>query len=241
MSDLISRKAVIEMISAYQQRSGRFTGEYHEGRVDTLSHLKHDIIHCIEIAYDVDVQTEAWKFIQGYEGLYQVSSLGRIKSVARCRKNNGNSQTLMEERLLKQSKNNKGYCRVELCKDGARKPFSVHRLVADAFVINPLNKPEVNHIDEDKSNNKADNLEWCTTKENINHGEHNRKSSITRGYAIQALNDCGDLINEFPSMCEAQRQTGIPQQNISRCIYGKCKQAGGYIWRLNKEGAVKDE
>jgi len=184
---------------------------------------------------------ETWTDIKGYKNLYEISNNGDIKSVARYRKGNGDSQVFMNEKILKQSKNNKGYCRVELCKEGIRKPFSVHRLVAIAFVKNSNSKPEVNHIDEDKGNNKADNLEWCTSRENINHGAHNQKSSITRGSRIQELNDEGDIINEFYSMCEAQRQTGIPQQNISRCISGKCKQAGGYAWRLVKEGAVKDE
>lgn len=178
---------------------------------------------------------EIWKDIKGYDGLYQISNLGRVKSLERYRKGNGGSLTIVKETILKQSKNNKGYYRVELCKQGIRKPFSVHRLVADAFIENSHDKPEVNHIDEDKSNNNADNLEWCTSKENINHGTHNQKSATTRGKDVQAYDSDGNLINEYPSMCEAQRQTGIPQQNISRCIYGKCKRAGGYVWKRNSE------
>lgn len=174
---------------------------------------------------------EMWKDIQGYEGLYQVSNLGRIKSLERYRKNNGGSQTLMQERILRQGKLKKGYCRVELCKDAIRKPYLVHRLVAEAFIPNPNGFPEINHKDEDKANNNAENLEWCDSKYNINYGMHNKKLSVTKGTVVQAFDENGEMVMEFHSMSEADRQTGIPQQNISRCINGKCKTAGGYIWK----------
>lgn len=174
---------------------------------------------------------EKWKDIQGYEGLYQVSNFGRVKSLERYKKNNLGSKSLISETILKQSISNKGYCRIHLCKDAHKKAFSVHRLVADAFVPNPNNLTDVNHKDENKKNNRADNLEWCDCKYNINYGTHNKRISLTKGCAVQAFDKNGQLVMEFHSMCEAERQTGISQQNISNCISGKRKTAGGYVWK----------
>ena len=115
------------------------------------------------------IQDEVWKDIEGYEGLYQVSTCGNIKSLAKPRKNgNGRSYT-QKEKLLKQTFTSTGYKKVELYKDGKRKGFKVHRLVAIAFIPNPDNKPEVNHIDGNKINNNIDNLEWVTSSENSIH------------------------------------------------------------------------
>lgn len=174
---------------------------------------------------------EKWKDIQGYEGLYQVSNFGRVKSLERYKKNNLGSKSLISKTILKQSISNKGYCRIHLCKDAHKKAFSVHRLVADAFVPNPNNLTYVNHKDENKKNNRADNLEWCDCKYNINYGTHNKRISLTKGCAVQAFDKNGQLVMEFHSMCEAERQTGISQQNISNCISGKRKTAGGYVWK----------
>lgn len=115
---------------------------------------------------------EIWKDIKGYEGLYQVSNMGRIKSL-------GNDKT-RKEKILSLKPNNKGYIRVYLCKNGKRKHFSVHRLVAEAFLPNPDNLPVVNHkIDdfEHRSDNRVENLEWCTVEYNNNYGTHNKKLS----------------------------------------------------------------
>lgn len=178
---------------------------------------------------------EEWKDIQGYEGVYQVSNFGRVKSLERYRINNGGTKTLVKERILKPSTNNKGYSRVELSNKTARKPYLVHRLVAEAFIENPNNLPEVNHKDENKSNNRADNLEWITQKENLNYGTRNHRVSLTKGSPAVALDDENNIIMEFHSISEASRQTGIPQQNISRCIKGKVPHAGGYVWKLKSE------
>lgn len=187
---------------------------------------------------------EIWKDIEGYEGLYQVSNFGRIKSLERYKKNNGGSITLISEIILKQSKNNRGYCRIHLCKDAHKKAFSVHRLVADAFVHNPNNLTDVNHKDENKENNCADNLEWCDCNYNINYGTHNKRISLTKGCTVKAFDKNGQLEMEFHSMCEAERKTGISQQSISRCVNGKYKTAGGYVWKkaidIVKAGGVDD-
>lgn len=109
--------------------------------------------------------TEIWKDISDYEGVYQVSNMGRIKSLRRL-DSIGKSR---KERLLISIPNAEGYIRTELNKNGKRHTFSTHRLVAKAFLANPANKPQINHIDGNKSNNKVHNLEWCTGSENVSH------------------------------------------------------------------------
>ena len=112
---------------------------------------------------------EEWKDIKGYEGLYQVSNLGRVKSL-------GNNKS-KKEKILDPKPNMYGYKEVRLSKEGKRKPYKVHRLVAIYFIPNPNNYKEVNHKDEDKTNNHVSNLEWCDRKYNINYGTRNKKAS----------------------------------------------------------------
>lgn len=177
---------------------------------------------------------EQWKDIAGYEGLYQVSNLGNVKSLARYKKNRSKMQEV-KEHMMKPFVYNEGYARVQLSKDGKARSFCVHRLVALAFVPNTENKPHINHIDENKSNNRADNLEWCTATENNNYGTHNMRISLTNGRRVQAFDKDGNLVMEFHSISEATRQTKINQTSISYCLAGKYKQAGGYVWKAVKE------
>ena len=116
---------------------------------------------------------EEWRDIKGYEGLYQISNLGRVKSLAR----DTNNQYCKVDKIIKANPNKWGYLNVNLYKKGKGKPFKVHRLVALHFIENPENLPEVNHKDENKSNNCVDNLEWCTSKDNCNHGTRNKRIS----------------------------------------------------------------
>lgn len=128
---------------------------------------------------------EKWKPIPGYEGLYEVSSYGRVRSLERYKSNNGGLQ-LIKEKILKPHNTKKGYLTVQLC----NKKFTVHRLVAQAFIPNPDNLPMINHLDEDKTNNVADNLEWCDAKYNSNYGtsiERMINTKIENGYYTKEL------------------------------------------------------
>lgn len=110
---------------------------------------------------------ETWLPVKDYEGIYEVSDLGRIKALDRYVMNNGGLQH-KHERILKPHKNNQGYLMVVLCKEGKIKPIGVHRVVAMAFIDNPEDKPVVDHIDTNPLNNCVDNLRWATVKENAN-------------------------------------------------------------------------
>ena len=138
------------------------------------------------------IQDEVWKDIEGYEGLYQVSTCGNIKSLPKIRRN-GTGTYVQKERLLKPSNTSTGYKKVELCKDGKRKGFKVHRLVAIAFIPNPDNKPEVNHIDGNKINNNIDNLEWVTSSENTIHayetGLSSNKKELDEAKVVELYNN----------------------------------------------------
>lgn len=112
---------------------------------------------------------EIWKDIKGLEGSYQVSNLGRVKSLARVIKRSDNKIQTFKERILKVLPDNNGYSRVSLPINGKQTKVRIHRLVAKAFIDNPDNRLQVNHIDGNKSNNHITNLEWCTTKENVIH------------------------------------------------------------------------
>ena len=167
---------------------------------------------------------ENWKAIAGYEGLYEVSDLGRVKSL-------GNNKT-RKDKILKPVNNNHGYLRVCLCKDCHTKRLLVHRLVADAFVPNPQGLETVNHKDEVKNNNTASNLEWMSKKDNLNYGTRNKRVGESLSKQVQMFDkSTGELLASFPSTREAERVTGIANPNISSCCNGKSKSAGGYIWR----------
>ena len=157
---------------------------------------------------------EVWKDIEGYDGLYQVSSCGRVK----------NSRT---GRVLKAVKDIYGYLIVNLYKNGKRINYKVHRLVAQTFIPNPENKPQVNHLDEDKENNHVENLEWCTAKENNNHGEHNLRVSKINSKPII----CIETGIEYYGTNECARQMGLHQSNITKVLKGKYKTTGGYTFK----------
>ena len=164
---------------------------------------------------------ETWKPIDCYEGLYEVSDLGRIKSLK-----------YGKEKILKPWKTNDGYLQVALCKYGHIKCTYVHRLVAESFIQNPQGLETVNHKDEDKTNNTVSNLDWMSQRDNNNYGTRNKRAAESLSKQVQMFDkSTGELIATFPSIMEAERVTGIDQGSISKCCLGKYKSAGGYIWR----------
>ena len=175
---------------------------------------------------------EIWKDIQGYEGKYQVSNLGNVKSL--------NYHGTCKERILIPGKTTNGYLFVSLSKNSKVKNFKIHRLAAQAFIENTENLLEVNHIDENKLNNRVDNLEWCSHEYNINYGTRSARELETRKLkkcknaertVLQFTKD-GKFVNEYKSISEAERFTEINQGNICSCCKGRrYKTAGGYIWK----------
>ena len=180
------------------------------------------------------MKNEIWKDIENYEGLYQISNKGNVRSLNRYVLNCHGKQKLIKGKVLK-LEDVHGYLRAELSKDGKRRMFRVHRLVAKAFIPNPHNLPEVNHKDENKKNDHEENLEWCTCQQNQNHGTHNERSAKSKGHSVQALDKNGNVIMEFWSISEASRRTGLRIDCISGCINGRYKTSGGYIWRRKVE------
>lgn len=158
---------------------------------------------------------EIWKDIKDYEGLYQVSNMGRVRS------NSG---------LLHLNTNTYGYKHITLSKDNAQKTVLVHRLVASAFVCNPLGLPQVNHKDGNKNNNAFGNLEWVTQKEN-NH--HAIKANLRKVKKILLIDNENNVIKRFNNRLEINEFLGreICQDLITRCCNGQRKTAYGYVWR----------
>ena len=178
---------------------------------------------------------EIWKPISGYEGIYEVSNLGRVRSCDRIVTYSNGAKHKYKGKVLKSRNNTHGYPYVTLCNNRGHKTAVIHRLVAAAFIPNPDNKPTVNHINEIKTDNRVENLEWMTVKENINHGTHNERLAKTQGKPIQQITRDGEIVAEFWSMHEADRKLGITFKNISACVRGKRKTAGGYIWKYKEE------
>lgn len=161
---------------------------------------------------------EIWKDIEGYEGVYQVSNFGRVKRVE-------------TNRILKGRKDSKGYLMANLSKNSIVSNKTIHRLVAQAFIPNPENKQDINHIDEDKTNNNVNNLEWSTRKENCNHGTRNERISIP----IIATNLKTGESREFYGTNECARRLGLYQQNITSVLKGRRKHTGGYTFKYKGE------
>lgn len=195
---------------------------------------------------------EIWKDIKCYEGLYQVSNLGRVRSLERLVKNK-NGYRVVRERIIKTSNNNSGYETVSLVRKGKYKTYLVHRLVAMAFPDlvywtedakgKPFEELQVNHKNEfEKTNNCVDNLEWCTANYNNNYGTHTERqrnkikgrfNNLKTSKPVLQYTLDGVFVVEYPSIMEAERQTKVNRSQIRNCCNNKshCKSAGGYIWK----------
>ena len=171
------------------------------------------------------MEEEIWCPIKGYEGIYEVSDQGRVKSIG-----------YGKERTLKPGRNTQGYLQVKLCKNGEKKMYLVHRLVVQTFIPNPDNLPQVNHKDENKENNSVQNLEWCDRKYNVNYGTRIKKISekMTNGKlskpVLQFTKD-GVFVREWKSTHDVERNLGYFHNNISYCCTGRYKSAYGFIWK----------
>ena len=174
---------------------------------------------------------EVWRDIEGFEGLYQVSDQGRVKSLERKVKHWCGGERIQKERILKPGTDKGGYLIVNLCAGGKRKTLKVHRLVCGAFHENPENKPQVNHLNEDKTDNRAYNLEWATAKQNLNHGTHNDRVAKANSKPVAQCTKEGELVKTWSSLTEIGKQTGFSIGNISQVANGKYKQAYGCIWK----------
>ena len=176
---------------------------------------------------------EQWKDIEGYEGHYQVSNLGRVKSLQRVVKSKSKGTRLVKERILSAAINKNGYYCVVLSILGKRKNMSVHRLVATTFIQNPLGFNEINHKDENKLNNNANNLEWCDRVYNANYGTGVNRCSQKKWKPVAMINkDTKQVERTFRSAREASSNTGIDFRRISSVCNNKRKSAGGYIWKF---------
>lgn len=176
---------------------------------------------------------EEWRPVKGYEGLYEVSNMGRVKSLH-----------YGESRILKQSVSSNGHMKVDLNKDRTSNTKQVHRLVAEAFIPNPMNLSVVNHLDGDKHNNCAFNLEWCTYRQNTLHAiklglfNPSLHSTVNRrgpkGKPIVVYTKTGEFVSFFSSATEAAKVLGIPRGSIYEVTNNKYKHIHGYVCKFAK-------
>lgn len=173
---------------------------------------------------------EIWKPIAGYEGTYEISNLGRVKRLKgfHCR----------ADRILKPKKSKSGYLYVNLSQDNKAKPKTVHRIVAETFLPNPDNLPQVNHKDEDKANNCVSNLEWCTVSQNINYGTRNDRTKETLSKPVIQKTLSGEFVKLWPSTLEIQYQNKWHHGDILHCCNGGhfCKKRGKWVNNITAYG-----
>lgn len=178
---------------------------------------------------------EEWKDIEDYEGLYQVSSEGRVKSLK-----------FGKEKILRYTKANKGYAQLTLSKNSIQTTYKIHRLVAEAFIPNPDNKPQIDHINTDRTDNRVENLRWVTPKENCNNSitienyskcklgllNHNTKP------ILQFTKD-GEFVKKWDSMSEIEKELGFNHSHLTSCCRQKKKSAYGYVWMYANIGVFE--
>lgn len=182
---------------------------------------------------------EEWRPIKGYPG-YEVSSFGRVRSFVGWKRRGS-----AIPKILTPGKSRGGYLHITLCGEETRSTADLHRLVAEAFLPNLNNLPQVNHIDGDKTNNCVWNLEWATIGENISHAWQSGLREHTQKQRQSVIDRCakrvsqytidGDYVATYRSASEAERDIGICHAAISAACRGKQKAAGGFVWRFTNE------
>ena len=175
-----------------------------------------------------------WKPVVGYEGLYEVSNCGKVRSVEHYT----NGHHLMAKELKPTM--SQRYLYVKLYKNAKPRTIRLHRIVAEAFVPNPMHKPQVNHINGNRLDNSVGNLEWCTSSENLRHAYKTGLKDIEDSMRkirkkVLQLDMDGNAVREWRSMSDAARELGLQVSNISHCCKGRIRSTGGYRWELVSE------
>lgn len=203
------------------------------------------------------MESEIWRPVVGYEGLYEVSSIGRIRSVDRLIECKNGVIHHIKGRIIRPCVSQTGYLCVSLSKNNTGKTLKLHRIVATAFIENKYNKPHVDHIDTDRKNCKVSNLRWATRKENANNPNsilncsraaskkygsgwkmietRNRNQSRGAEIPICQYSTQRVFIKRFRSIAEAARETGVQDASIHLYLRGKLRHAGGYLWAKDGE------
>lgn len=183
---------------------------------------------------------EIWKDIPGFEGFYQASTAGRIRSVDRSVTDAKGVVRFYRGRMMTLCDAGSGYLNVSLSKQGKLYTPRVNRVIAQTFLENPCNYDQVNHKDENKRNNCVANLEWCTAKYNTNYGTGilRRAQAISR--PVLQFDPQGNFIKRWESITQAERELGIDNSHITRCCKKRLKTTGGFAWRYAEEEGEKE-
>ena len=183
---------------------------------------------------------ECWRWYPGYEGIAQVSTRGQVKTVDRLVTRKDGRKCLWKGRILKPRRDKNGYLLITLSRNGKERTFKVHRMVAETWIDNPENKPEVNHRNEQKDMNFVENLSWASRKANVRWGTGIERSAASRlngscSKPVEAIDPkTGEVVLEFPSTKEAGRN-GFDSSRISKCCRGKTLSHKGFVWRYKDD------
>lgn len=181
----------------------------------------------------INIKQESWKNIKGYETFYKISNLGRVKSLAKTITRKDGEVKNLSEKIIKPFLTKKGYKQIVLTKDGAKKKHYIHRLVAQAFIPNPNNLPEVNHINENKLDNDVVNLEWLSKIDNMRHGTLQARRAEKAKKTIEVLDSAGTVIEVCRGLCDTAMKYNTTNYYIKKCSKGGVDLIGRGLCRVN--------